>query len=65
MKFALSLLDVSIWLAVVAVILLATSELLYVLPEYSSEILVDKKRMSLAGAGAGLAFLVTAILQLI
>ncbi len=65
MKFALSLLDISIWLAVVTVILLATSELLYVLPEYSNEILVDKKRMSLAGAAAGLAFLVTAILQLI
>lgn len=65
MKFALSLLDISIWLAVVAVILLATSELLNVLPEYSSKIPVDKKRMSLAGAGAGLAFLVTAILQLI
>jgi hypothetical protein len=65
MNFPLTLSDISVWLAITAIILLITSELLNVSPEYSSRILVDKTRMRLAGIGCGLAFLVTVVMQVI
>ena len=65
MIFPLTLLDISVWLAITAIILLVTSELLYVSPEYSSKIPVDKTRMRFAGVGVGLAFLITVILYFI
>jgi len=65
MNFPLTLSDISLWLAVTALILLITSEILNASPEYASRILVDKKRMRLAALGCGLAFLVTVIMRVI
>jgi len=64
MNFPLTLTDISIWLSFTAIIILITSELLNLSPEYSSKIPVDKKRMRFAGIGVGLAFLITVYLQL-
>jgi len=61
MNFPLTPLDIAIWLAITAIILLVTSELLYVLPEFSSKIFIDKTRMRFAGIGVGLAFLVLVV----
>jgi hypothetical protein len=63
MIFPLSLTDISLWLAVTAIILLVTSELLASLPEYSSRILIDKTRLRFASLGCGLGFLVTVVLR--
>jgi hypothetical protein len=63
MIFPLSLSDISLWLAVTAIILLITSELLYSLPEISARIMIDKKRLRLAALGVGLGFLVTVAMR--
>ena len=64
MNFPLSLSDLSLWLAVMAIILLITSELLYSLPEISARIMIDRKRLRLAALGLGLGFLVTVLMRL-
>lgn len=63
MNFPLSLLDISLWLAVTAIILLVTSELIYSLPEISARIIIDKKRLRLVALGCGLGFLVTVVMR--
>lgn len=55
--------DIGLWLAVTALILLITSELLYSLPQYSARILVDKKILRLIAVGSGLGFLVTVVFR--
>ena len=64
MNFPLSLSDFSLWLAVMAIILLITSELLYSLPEISARIAIDRKRLRLAALGLGLSFMVTVLMRL-
>ena len=59
MIFPLSLSDIGLWLAVTAIILLITSELISSSPEYSARILIEKKPLRVAAVGCGLAFLVT------
>ncbi|MBN1244248.1 hypothetical protein JXA31_01480 [Candidatus Bathyarchaeota archaeon] len=63
MSFPLSLSDISLWLAVTAIILLLTSELLYSLPEISARLVIDKKRLRMAALGVGLGFLVTVVMR--
>jgi hypothetical protein len=63
MNFPLSLSDISLWLAVTAILLLITSELLYSLPEYSARIMIDRKSLRLTAFGVGLAFLVTVVMR--
>lgn len=53
------------FLAVVAVILLITSELMYSSPDYSSRVLIDKKFLRVASIGCGLAFGVMVILHIV
>ena len=65
MNIPLTLTDLSLWLAAIAVILLITSELLTASQEYSSRILIDKTRMRFIAFGCGLAFLVTIALRFI
>jgi len=62
MYIPLTLFDISILLAAMAIILLITSELLSASQEFSSRILINKKGMRLAAIVFGLAFLVTVIL---
>jgi hypothetical protein len=63
MHFPLSLWDVSLWLAVTAVILLLTSEVLGSAPVISAYFRIEKKRLRLASLGCGLAFLVTVLIR--
>lgn len=63
MNFPLSIMDIGLWLAVTALIILITSELLYSLPQYSSRILIDKKSLRLVAIGSGLGFLVTVVIR--
>ena len=63
MNFPLSLSDISLWLAIMAIILLVTSELLYSSPEYSSRVMVDKKLLRMVALGCGLGFLVTVVMR--
>jgi hypothetical protein len=63
MSFPLTLSDISLWLAVTAIILFITSELLYSLPKISPRIMIDKKRLRLVALGCGLGFLVTVVMR--
>ena len=65
MNFPLSLSDISLWLAVISVILLITSELLYILPDYGARIAIEKKRLRMAALGSGLGFIITIIIRFI
>jgi hypothetical protein len=64
MIFPLSLYDLSLFLAVIAIILLITSEVLYASPEYSSKVIIDKKLLRLIAVGCGLAFAVTVVMRI-
>ncbi len=63
MIFPLAISDVSLWLAVTALILLITSELLHALPEYSARIPLDKTIIRFLAIGCGLGFGVTVIMR--
>ena len=63
MVFPLTVSDLSLWLAVVAIILLITSELLYASPSISSRIVLDKRILRLLALGCGVGFLVTVIMR--
>jgi hypothetical protein len=54
-----------LWLAVTALVLLITSELLYSLPDYAARIAIEKKRLRMAALGSGLGFLVTVIMRIL
>ena len=64
MQFPLSMSDISIWIAVMAIILLVTSELLF---SYSGEIgfPIDKMQLRWVALILGAAFIVTVFLRLI
>ena len=63
MIFPLSISDISLWLAVTAIILLITSELLYSSPGYAARIVLDKRLLRLCAMGCGLGFLVTVVMR--
>ncbi len=63
MNFPLTVSDISLWLAITAIILLVTSELIFSLPEYSSRIMVDRNRLRQLAIGCGLGFLVTVVIR--
>jgi len=63
MNFPLSLSDISLWLAVTAIILLITSELLFSMPEYAAHVRVEKKRLRLVALSCGLVFMVTVVMR--
>ena len=63
MSLPLSLSDISFWLAVTAITLLITSEILYSLPEISARVMIDKTRFRLVALGCGLGFLVTVVMR--
>ncbi len=64
MNFPLSLSDISLWLAVNAITLLITSELLFSSAEYAQSIVIEKKRLRLVALGLGAGFLVTIIMRI-
>jgi len=63
LKFPLSMSDISLWLAVTAIILLITSELLYTATEYAVNTIIEKKRLRLAALALGVAFMITVIIR--
>jgi hypothetical protein len=63
MNFPLSISDLSLWLAVVAIILIITSELLYSSPSFSARVTIDKRLLRIFAVGCGLGFLVTVIMR--
>jgi uncharacterized membrane protein YgaE (UPF0421/DUF939 family) len=63
MQFPLSLFDITLWLAITAIILLATSELIS--PFYGkTSLLIDKERLRLAAIGVGITFIVSILAQI-
>jgi len=63
MQFPLSLWDVSLWLAVTSIILLATSELLS--PHYGqTNLLINKKRLKQTALALGILFLITVAIRI-
>jgi hypothetical protein len=65
MNFPLTVSDFSLVLAVVAFVILVTSELLYASPNYASRIPLDKRLLRLIGVGCGVGFLVTVALRFV
>jgi hypothetical protein len=62
MQFPLSFWDISLWLAVTAIILLVTSELIS--PYYGkSKIPINKQKLRNAALAVGILFLVTVIIR--
>jgi len=63
MRFPLSLFDITLWLAITAIILLATSELIS--PYYGkTNLLIDKDRLRLAALGVGIIFTISILAQI-
>jgi hypothetical protein len=63
MIFPLTIPDISLWLAVTAIILLLTSEMLYASPGFAARIVLDKRLLRLCAVGCGLGFLVTVVMK--
>jgi hypothetical protein len=65
MRFPLSLLDIGLWLAIMAIILLMTSEALFSTTDYSRNIIIEKKRLRLIALGLGISFIITVIIRVV
>jgi hypothetical protein len=65
MNFPLTVADVSLWLAVIAIILIITSKLLYSLPNLASKIVLDKNLLRFLVIGCGLDLLFIVLLRTI
>jgi len=63
MSFPLSLWDISLWLAVMAIILLITSELISSYSQYLGGIIIEKDRLRLVALMLGISFMFTVILR--
>jgi hypothetical protein len=65
MYFPLSLWDISLWVAVTAIILLVTSELLAPYSDYFGDFVIEKTRLRIAALILSAAFMVTVLLRAI
>jgi len=64
MDFPLSFLDISLWLAITAIILLVTSELIS--PCYGkTKLIINKKRLRNAALSVSILFLITVAIRII
>jgi hypothetical protein len=63
MIFPLSISDISLWLAVTAIILLITTELLYSSSGFSARIVLNKNLLRICAIGCGIGFLVTVVMR--
>jgi hypothetical protein len=64
MRFPLSISDIGLWLAVTAIILLVTSELLSSSTGKLGNVAVEKKRLRIAALTLGLGFMATVVLRI-
>jgi hypothetical protein len=65
MRFLLSISDIGLWLAVTAIILLVTSELLSSSTGKLGNIAIEKKRLRLVALALGIAFMATVIMRIV
>jgi len=65
MQFPLSLSDISLWLAVTAMILLVTSELISPYSEQFGDFVIEKSNLRLVALLLGAAFMVTVVMRVI
>ena len=63
MRFPLSISDIGLWLAVTAIILLVTSELLSSSTGILGNVAVEKKRLRIAALTLGLGFMATVVMR--
>jgi len=63
MVFPLFPWEVSLWIAVTAIILLVTSELLAPYSDYLGDFVIEKTRLRIAALFLGVAFMVTVLLR--
>ena len=63
MYFPLTIWDVSLWIAVMAIILLVTSELIAPYSDQFGDFVIEKTRLRLAALVLGAAFMVTVLLR--
>ena len=64
MNFPLSVSDIGLWLAVTAIILLVTSELLSSSTGKLGNVAVEKKRLRIAALTLGLGFMATVVMRI-
>jgi len=65
MSFPLSPLEISLSIAVAAITVLLTSELLPLLSDYFGDFVIEKTRLRIAALVLGFAFLVSILIQLL
>ena len=65
LKFPLTVSDIGLWLAVTAIILLVTSELLSSSTGRLGNIAIEKKRLRLIALALGIGFMITVIMRVI
>jgi len=63
MQFPLSISDISLWIAVMAIILLVTSELVSPYSEHFGDFVINKARLRLVALILGASFMVTILLR--
>ncbi|MEM3378378.1 MAG: hypothetical protein QXV09_07255 [Candidatus Bathyarchaeia archaeon] len=62
MIFPMTLSDISLWLAVMAIILLITSEIVSSITE--PRVMIDKKRLRLVAIALGIGFMATVVMRI-
>lgn len=65
MQFPLSVFEISLWIAVTAIILLITSELISSYSERLGNFVIEKSRLRMVSLLLGVAFMVTVLLRVI
>lgn len=65
MRFPLGLWDISLWIAVTAILLLITSELLAPYSDYFGDFVIDKTRIRLAALLLGATFMITVLIRVV
>jgi hypothetical protein len=63
MQFPLSVSDIGLWLAVTAIILLVTSELLSTSTGSLGNVVIDKKRLRIIALALGIGFMATVVMR--
>jgi hypothetical protein len=65
MNFPLPLWAVSLWIAITAIILLVTSELIGPYSDHLGDFVIDKTRLKITALLLGAAFMITVILRIV
>jgi heme/copper-type cytochrome/quinol oxidase subunit 3 len=64
MSFPMSMSDIGLWLAVMAIILLISSELISSATEYSRNIIIERNRLRLVALALGTGFMATVVMRI-